>query len=602
MGNLAPEAAAELTATFKQSLGIMDDEFVRFVDEMQKAKFAFGLDPEMFAYTLKYIGPIGKQLGLIGLEGGASLFPLAGMLSQAGIKGEQLGTSLRATMLHLPELEKRLASPLHKSGEILDQAGITLEFFRNGRFLGIEHFVGQLQQLQRLDVASRLLVLKELFGEETASALAEIVGQGLGGYRRAQETLAKQAELQERLNRVMGTYRNLWEAFTGTLENVFARLGGSIGPELKTLAIWLNTVSDAVGGFMERHPSLTKAFVMTAAVTGVLLIASGSLLITLALLTRGYAHVLTGISTVTQATRIAIPWIYTKAGAIWRLIGVQRLLAAIEYRGGFWNAFQYWLMIGRYRMLELIATSRAWIATNLLTIAGLKGLAASTWAWTTALLTNPIALVVAGVVALAAAAYLVYRYWGPISAFFRDIWKAVLNGIRGIGPALKAAGATLLRMLVDGMASMAHRPVELMRAMMTKVRAFLPFSPAKEGPLRDLHRIRLVETIAQAVRPAPLMQAMSRTAAAAALAAPLLVAPALAGGPDASRSVPSVFRAQPAGAPITIHYAPTITIGPGAPAGAGAVREVLHRQMRQDADELVRLIEEAQRRRARGTY
>ena len=39
----------------------------------------------------------------------------------------------------------------------------------------------------------------------------------------------------------------------------------------------------------------------------------------------------------------------------------------------------------------------------------------------------------------------------------------------------------------------------------------LPFRPAKEGPLRDIHRIRLVETIAESIKPTPLVNAMRHT-------------------------------------------------------------------------------------------
>lgn len=41
-----------------------------------------------------------------------------------------------------------------------------------------------------------------------------------------------------------------------------------------------------------------------------------------------------------------------------------------------------------------------------------------------------------------------------------------------------------------------------------KIRDYLPFSPAKTGPLRDIHRIRLMETIAMSIKPAPLLNAM----------------------------------------------------------------------------------------------
>jgi hypothetical protein len=69
---------------------------------------------------------------------------------------------------------------------------------------------------------------------------------------------------------------------------------------------------------------------------------------------------------------------------------------------------------------------------------------------------------------------------------------------------------------VSGISSAINKPVEMMKSMVTKVRRLLPFSPAKDGPLRDIHRIKLVETIAASIRPAPLVNAMRGVAGAAA--------------------------------------------------------------------------------------
>ena len=42
-------------------------------------------------------------------------------------------------------------------------------------------------------------------------------------------------------------------------------------------------------------------------------------------------------------------------------------------------------------------------------------------------------------------------------------------------------------------------PVELVKNMLQKVRNLLPFSPAKDGPLKDLHRVRIVETLTETI-------------------------------------------------------------------------------------------------------
>ena len=56
-----------------------------------------------------------------------------------------------------------------------------------------------------------------------------------------------------------------------------------------------------------------------------------------------------------------------------------------------------------------------------------------------------------------------------------------------------------------------------------KMRAYLPFSPAKTGPFRDLHRVRIIETIAQSIRPESAVRAMRNAAAAIALSGAVIM-------------------------------------------------------------------------------
>ncbi|MEM0333417.1 MAG: hypothetical protein QXX30_03065 [Candidatus Aenigmatarchaeota archaeon] len=57
---------------------------------------------------------------------------------------------------------------------------------------------------------------------------------------------------------------------------------------------------------------------------------------------------------------------------------------------------------------------------------------------------------------------------------------------------------------------MASKPIEAFKSIVQKIRNLLPFSPAKEGPLRDLHQIKLMETIAQGLTPYPLLERMKQ--------------------------------------------------------------------------------------------
>jgi TP901 family phage tail tape measure protein len=80
---------------------------------------------------------------------------------------------------------------------------------------------------------------------------------------------------------------------------------------------------------------------------------------------------------------------------------------------------------------------------------------------------------------------------------------------------LADAGENIIQTLVDGMMAMAGAPAEAMEGIVTDMREYLPFSPAKRGPLMDLHRIKLVQTIADTIVPGPIVAAMDATMHAA---------------------------------------------------------------------------------------
>ncbi len=96
--------------------------------------------------------------------------------------------------------------------------------------------------------------------------------------------------------------------------------------------------------------------------------------------------------------------------------------------------------------------------------------------------------------------------WSGISNDLQRAWEVVSSF------SLLEAGANIVNSIVEGIKSAAAGPAEAMSDVVAKVRAYLPFSPAKVGPLRDLNRVKLVETVASAVHPEPLVAAMSGVA------------------------------------------------------------------------------------------
>lgn len=225
------------------------------------------------------------------------------------------------------------------------------------------------------------------------------------------------------------------------------------------------------------------------------------------------------------------------------------------------------------------------------------------------MLANPILLVIA---LIAGAAYLIYKNWDSIKAFFVRLWGSIKEifwatwewvknlflkyrplGIlishweevktffAGLGTTLFNAGANVIRSIWEGMKSLAMKPVEVIKDIATKVREYLPFSPAKVGPFKDLHRVKIVETIASGMKAKPMLDAMRNVT-----------------GAVANPSI-GVQAASAGGGTIQINFSPNIHfVGSMNDASKGQFLEVL----RGFAPELLRMVEEAQNRRERRQF
>lgn len=61
----------------------------------------------------------------------------------------------------------------------------------------------------------------------------------------------------------------------------------------------------------------------------------------------------------------------------------------------------------------------------------------------------------------------------------------------------------------QGILSGVHKVTEAIKKVTQTIRDHLPHSPAKTGPLKDLHKIKISETIATAIKPKPISSAIS---------------------------------------------------------------------------------------------
>lgn len=555
IGNIAPETAAELTASFKNGLGIAEKDFMQFVDMVQRNKFAFGVDPQEFSYMAKYVGAIGAQLGIAGLEGTKPLIALSGMLAQSGIKGEQLGTSLRGLITELPGLDEKIGKK--GLGEELEKAGVRLQFFKNGKFMGLENLIGQLDKLTVFDDQKKLQILTDLFGKETASTLATIVGKGIEGYNQAVDRLAGQATLQQRVDRLLETFASKWEAAMGGVTNMLAATGKVFGDDLKRLADTIGAAADKVQGWIEANPQLARTIGLAVAATAALTFGVGAMSLTVGLAAKGLAPLVTGVGLLARGLSAAVLGFRSLTVA---MLANPIGLIVLAIAGAAVLVYKYWdpikgFFAGLWNGLREGAAPLAPLFDSIAAVGGpafdrlgrvisvTVDLVGRLWDWVGRLL-DPVQDV-------GGAAEAMGVRWGRAIGGMVTTLMGLPQAVADLATRLVASGAALIDNLWTGIASRADALKEKFKGVLQGVRDMLPFSPAKTGPLSDIHRLRLVETIAGSVREGPLTDRLAAVARAGVIAlAPIAaaqVSPSLAGPADqvarAALQMPAVDRA-----------------------------------------------------------
>jgi len=536
---VSPEKAAEYMQTFANAFKIPAEEFQVFLDQLQRVAFASGLTLSEIAYSTKYISSELNQLGVTGTKNFKLVGAWLGTLKQMGLQGETAGTSLRSALQNILNLEENLAK-LRKSGIEL-QIDTKLFVDETGKFKLEEFLMTVRDELSKIqDPLKRMQALKTLFDAEGMRAIAPLLARtkeealsyleaiketlspeefeafrkqieagGFSGLEEMAKRMEEQASLQDRINKAMDTLSNIMESVQGTAMNLFATFGSLVAPTLKVVLEKVNNLIDGFNRFLENNRPIAQVLALLMGGFIVLAGAVGTVSLVIASFLKMTSLVLSPIHLLTTA------------------------------------------ILQKSASFALLKTALLSTITTLRTLS-------------IALLTTPAGWVA---LALTGAALLIVKFWKPISGFFKGLWQglkegwnvfkkfaiilypvlaplkliynAIKNLLKPIDDADKAAenlgyrvgkaianilstiltlpakmfeaGVKLVNSLLQGIESVANKPIEAIKSIAQRIRNFLPFSPAKEGPLKDIHRIRLIETIAETIKPTPLLTAMKKT-------------------------------------------------------------------------------------------
>lgn len=99
--------------------------------------------------------------------------------------------------------------------------------------------------------------------------------------------------------------------------------------------------------------------------------------------------------------------------------------------------------------------------------------------------------------------------WDAIKDTVHNVFGNIVDFVKGLGKTFYDAGKGLIDQIINGIKDMAGKATDAIKGVAKKIRDFLPFSPAKVGPLSDLDKLDFGGPITDSIKGAlPNVQGM----------------------------------------------------------------------------------------------
>ncbi|GHU09886.1 hypothetical protein AGMMS50225_11950 [Betaproteobacteria bacterium] len=418
-GGMDLQRTADIASNIQTAYGIDASQMTRVADVLTAAFTNANVDLEMLSQTMKYMGPVAKQFGM-SLEESAAM---AGLLGNAGIQGDMAGTALRGVM-------SKLAGPTTKQAKILKELGIkTKDAAGNMRALP-EILLDLAKATDKMGSGDKVATIMGLFDQRAGPAVLAMMDQK-DKLQAAIDTVNNSAGAASKTAAIMNDntagallrMKSAWEDLSISMANTG---NGALRDLIEFFAIFLQKVS----AWVQKNPETVKA-IMTLIV--------GFIAFKVALLGLAYT-----------ASLIASPFLHL--WKIGRMIGATRLLlqtgglvaafpkiaSAIGWIGKLKTSIgkaAIWLIakgaaFGGFFLKSVLPSLLAFGRGLLQAFIGPIGIVVKAFLWMArALLMTPIGLIIT---AIAVAAFLIYKYWGPIKAFFLNLWDDICGGAKAV--------------------------------------------------------------------------------------------------------------------------------------------------------------------------
>ncbi len=493
-GDMEIGRTADISSNILSAFGIDPAKMGTVADILTKTLTTSNVDLEMLGNTMSYVGPVARAAG-VDLETTAAM---AGLLGNVGIQGDKAGTAMRAMLL-------RLSAPTKGAAKQLKALGVSTKD-AHGNIKPIVPLLAQIAaKTEKLGSADRMAALKDIFGEEPAAAMTEIVSQA--GSKGIMEYLKVVSDNQ---NAAATTAKTMADNMRGSLDELFSawdtvgiNVNETNGSWMRETVDRLTEITRSVGLWAKENPALVKTLTVLAVVLAGAMVAFGVLAITLGLIVGkvmlvrfalqalgvqggvlalalrglggglralGVAAVAGGGGAASGLARLgmllqALPAMAMASGRsvvasfgtartaivgatarLWAYVAAQKAAALAGARRGLGAAGAALAIRGPAGLARDAAAGVAGKAGSAARggVAALAGGLGRVWALLQ--LVGRAALfnpLGLALTVLAGAAVLVVKYWEPIKAFFAGLWAGFTQGLAPLAPLLSGAFGTL---------------------------------------------------------------------------------------------------------------------------------------------------------------
>lgn len=249
MANLAAAAntdlgtASDIVTDTLTAMGYAAGDSAKLADVMAAASSNANTNVELMGYTFKYAAPVAGALGY-SME---DLAVATGLMANAGIKGEQAGTTLRAGLTNL-------VSPASTAAAAMEQYGISVKN-SDGTVKPLSETLEMLRQkLGQLPEAEQAAAASAIFGKEAMSGWLSVINS-------SDEDFAK---LSSAIYNSEGAAKQMAATMQDNLKGDIEELGGAIDTLSINVANKFNGALregvQAIQGFVTGSASMSETF------------------------------------------------------------------------------------------------------------------------------------------------------------------------------------------------------------------------------------------------------------------------------------------------------------------------------------------------------